>query len=43
MIDAGRLTHIEARFDQPRYGTGDLLGVYLMPETKFRTLLAEQP
>ena len=36
MIEAGRLTHIEARFNRPRYGSGKLLGVYLMPESKFR-------
>lgn len=36
MIEAGRLTHIEARFDRPRYGSGNLLSVYLMPESKFR-------
>lgn len=42
MIDAGRLTHIEARFEQPRYGSGDLFGVHLMSEAKFRSLVAEQ-
>lgn len=41
MIDAERLTHIEARFDAPHYGSGGLLGVYLMPESTFRRLLHE--
>lgn len=35
MIDGGRLTHIEARFNAPRYGSGSLRGVYLMPKSKF--------
>lgn len=43
MIVAGRLTHIEAHFAPPRYGSGDLLGVYLMPESKFNELTAERP
>jgi hypothetical protein len=33
MIDAGRVTHIAARFSPPRYGSGGLLSVFLAPSS----------
>ncbi len=42
MIDAGRLTHIEARFSPPQYGSGNLVSVYLMPESKCQALIQER-
>jgi hypothetical protein len=34
MISSGGVTHIEARFDRPHYGTGDLLSVHFASASK---------
>lgn len=34
MIDNGRATHIEARFSPTRYGSGELLSIHLVPQSK---------
>jgi hypothetical protein len=38
MIETGRVTHIEARFEPVRYGDGALLSLYLTPETKLTSV-----
>ena len=34
MISSGAITHIEARFDRPSYGSGDLQSLYFGPASK---------
>lgn len=34
MISSGAITHIEARFDRPRYGRGDLQSLYFATDSK---------
>ena len=34
MIDTGRVTHVEARFSPTRYGSGALLSIQLVPQSK---------
>lgn len=38
MIDTGKITHIEARFEPLHRGDGDLLSLYLMPASKLADL-----
>jgi len=34
MISSGAVTHVEARFDKPRYGSGDLQSLYFATASK---------
>lgn len=38
MISSGAITHIEARFDRPRYGSGDLQSLYFATASKLTEL-----
>lgn len=43
MIETSRISHIEARFEPVRYGSGTLLSLHLIPESKLDGLYAISP